>query len=209
MAWLVTRPIARVGGATIPVPSSIVPTGPGVLILMNHQSVFDIPLVVQTVDGGYPRIVTRARYSRYVPLISHMVRLYQYPVVDPTAPRREVREAVVSLGEQGRDSDVPIALFPEGTRGVDGEIGRFKSAGMRQLLSQRTWTVYVFVADGFWPVAKLKDFVKGLSRLEGRIEHVGTLEWTDTDADPTAFVDQTRAMMIDGLAALRSETARV
>jgi 1-acyl-sn-glycerol-3-phosphate acyltransferase len=207
MAWLVTRPIARISGGTIPVPHSIVPSRPGVLILMNHQSLYDIPLVVQTVDGGYPRIVTRVRYSRFVPLISHMVRLYQYPLVDPTAKARELRASVVSLGEIGRDSDVPIALFPEGTRSVDGEIGRFKPAGIKQLLSQRDWTVYVFVADGFWQVGKLKDFVSGLSKLEGRIAHVGTLEWTDTEADPMPFVAQARAMMIDGLAALRSEAA--
>ena len=55
--------------------------------LMNHQSLFDIPLVVQSVVRGYPRIVTRQRYSRSIPLISHMVKLYQYPVVAPSANR--------------------------------------------------------------------------------------------------------------------------
>src|SRR5688572_6968120 len=86
MAWLTTRPVAWIAGCVIPIPTRMVPTKPGVLVVMNHQSLLDIPLVVQTVaDGGYPRIVTRARYSRWIPLISHMVRLYQYPVVNPSA----------------------------------------------------------------------------------------------------------------------------
>ncbi len=207
MALIVTRPVARLGGATIPTPPRIVPARPGVLILMNHQSLFDIPLVVQTVDGGYPRIVTRARYSRFIPLISHMVRLYQYPVVDPTAKRDVIRASVVSLGKQGRDSDVPVALFPEGTRTKNGDIGRFKSAGMKELLTQRPWTVYVFVGDGFWQVAKFKDFIKGISRVDGRVEHVGTLEWTDVESDPDPFIEEARQMMIDGLASLRAGAA--
>jgi 1-acyl-sn-glycerol-3-phosphate acyltransferase len=201
---VVTRPFVRIGGATIPVPPKIVPTRPGTLIVMNHQSLFDIPLLVQTVDGGYPRIVTRARYSRFIPVISHMVRLYQYPVVDPTANAQEMLDSIVSLGAAARDADVPIAIFPEGTRTKDGEIGRFKSAGLKRLLSERAWTVYVFVADGFWRVAKFKDFAAGMSHIEGRIAHVATLEWTDTEADPAPFIAKAREMMIQGLVELRA-----
>ncbi len=207
MAWVTTRPLIHIGGATIPVPPRIVPARPGMLILMNHQSVFDIPLVVQTVDGGYPRIVTRARYSRFIPLVSYMVRLYQYPVVDPTANAQELRRSLEALGEAGRKADLPIAVFPEGTRTKNGEIGRFKGAGIKRLLAERTWTVYIFVADGFWKTAKLKDFVKGMDHVDGQITHVGTLEWTDPEADPVPFIAKSREMMVEGLANLRAEAA--
>ena len=204
MSFVVTRPVITIGGARIPVAPQLVPSGPGTLIVMNHQSLFDIPLVVQMVDGGYPRIVTRARYKRFVPLISHMVRLYQYPVVDPTARARELRENIDLVGEAGRTSEVPMALFPEGTRTKDGEIGRFKTAGMKRLFAERPWKVYVFVADGFWQVAKFKHFIRGMWEIDGRVEHVATLEWSDTSADPTAFIDEIRGTMVDGLARIRS-----
>ena len=204
MAWFCTRPFVHIGGAVIPMPPKIVPALPGTLIVMNHQSLFDIPLMVQTVDGGYPRIVTRARYGRFIPLISHLVRLYQYPVVDPTANAQALRDSIAALGEVGRDAQMPIGLYPEGTRTKDGEIGRFKGAGMKRLLSERTWTVYVFVVDGFWQVAKLRDFLKGMALIDGRIAHVGTLEWDDTSVDPTQFINETRDMMIQGLADLRA-----
>ncbi len=203
MATVTTRPLARIGGASIPVPVPIVPTGPGTLIIMNHQSLFDIPLVVQTVDGGYPRIVTRARYKRFIPLISHMVRLYQYPVVDPTANADDMRKSIEMMGAAGRTSDVPIAIFPEGTRSKNGDIAKFKTAGLRRLLTEREWTVYVFVADGFWRVAKFKDFMKGMAGVKGRMAHVGTLHWKDTTADPRVFIDEIRGLMVDGLAELR------
>ncbi len=207
MAWLVTTPIVRLGRATIPVPRRIVPAKPGNLILMNHQSVFDIPLVVQTVDHGYPRIVTRKRYSRSIPLISHMVRLYQHPVVDAAANESTLRETLDSLEEVGRATDVPIAIFPEGTRTRAGEIGRFRLGGLSRLLASRDWTVYVFVADGFWRAAKFADLVSGMADIDGKFVHAGTLEWTDRTADPGPFIEQARQMMVEALAELRGASS--
>ena len=203
MAWLVLTPVVRIGHATIPVPRRIVPAKPGNLILMNHQSVFDIPLVVQTVERGYPRIVTRKWYSRSIPLIPHMVRLYQYPVVDAAANYTTLRETLDSLEEVGRATDVPIAVFPEGTRTREGEIGRFRLGGLSRLLAARDWTVYVFVADGFWRAARFADLVDGMADIDGKFVHAGTLEWTDPTADPGPFIEQARQMMVEALAELR------
>lgn len=205
MAWLVTRPVAVLGGFAIPKPPRIVPGGPGVLLVMNHQSLFDIPLVIQTVAGGSPRIVTRKRYSRRIPLISHMIRLYQYPVVDPTANGQDLRRSLDELEVQARESDVPLAVFPEGTRTRNGEIGRFKKGALARILSARPWTVHVFVADGFWKTAKYKDFVRGTERIKGRMEHVATLEWTDPEVDSASFVAELHRLMSEHLHTMRAE----
>lgn len=206
MASLVTKPLIVVGGARIRMPPRIVPAEPGTLIVMNHQSIMDIPLMVRCVKDGYPRIVTRARYQRRVPLISHMVRLYQYPVVDPTANPKEVIRAVRTMAKQAKDSDVPIGLFPEGTRTRDGEIGPFKVRGLAKLLQQRPWTVYVMVVDGYWQAARFRDFMADMSKIDGRMSHAGTFEWTDPTADSTDFMKQLRDCMVEGLAELRQGT---
>lgn len=203
MAWYVTTVASRVAGARIPVPARVVPAEAGHLILMNHQSLWDIPLVVQTVDRGYPRIVTRKRYGRFIPLISHMVRLYQYPVVDPTAGRETLRETLDALERVGREADVPIAVFPEGSRSRDGEIQRFKSAGLSRLLAARPWTVHVCVADGFWRAATFDEMAARMGEIDGRFAYAGSLEWSDPAADPGPFVERARQMMVDALAELR------
>ena len=168
MAWLVTRPLEVIGGAAIQRPARLVPTKPGVLLIMNHQSLFDIPIAVQAVADGYPRIVTRARYGRFIPLISHMVRLYQHPVVDPSASTGGVRAALDRLQEAARETDVPLVVFPEGTRTKNGEIGRFKMGALARILAARPWTVYVYVTDGFWQVGKFKDFPGGWQTSRAR-----------------------------------------
>ena len=58
-----------------------------------------------------------------------------------------------------RTSAAPLVLFPEGTRSTDGEIGRFRTAGLERILGARDWVVYVLVSDGYWRHGKLVDFI--------------------------------------------------
>jgi 1-acyl-sn-glycerol-3-phosphate acyltransferase len=164
----------------------------------------DIPIVVASIHGSYPRIVTRKRYHRWIPLISHMVRLYQYPVVDPRANPSGTRNMLGSLAEAARDSDVPLAIFPEGTRTRNGEVGRFKTYGLKQILSQRPWTVYVLVGDGYWQRAKFKHFLRGMANIRGQIRMLEPFEWTDPQADPDPFVKEIRERMVSCLSEMRT-----
>ena len=202
MAWWVLFNITVLGGARVPELPAI-PGGPGVLVLMNHQSVLDIPLVVASLRERYPRIVTRKRYQRWIPLISHMVRLYQYPVVDPRAKGSEMRQALATIREAARTSEVPLAIFPEGSRTRDGEIRRFRTTGLEVILRQRPWTVYVLVADGFWQKARVTDFVGGMADIQGRITLQGPFEWEDAEADPEPFMERMRTLMVEELERLR------
>ena len=205
MAWLTSRPMVFLGGASIAVPPQV-PFEPGVLIIMNHQSLLDIPMVCSSVRGGYPLIVTRKRYRHWIPLISHMIRLYQYPVVDPTANRRDTLGMTDDLSEVARTAEVPVAIFPEGTRTRDGDIGRFKKAGLRRILQVRAWKVYILVGDGFWKYAKLKDFLRGISEMNGEVEFVSMLEWNDPAADPNPFIEEIRIRMVACLARMRGDS---
>jgi len=205
MAWLTSRPMVFLGGASIALPPQI-PFEPGVLIIMNHQSLLDIPMVCSSVRGGYPLIVTRERYRHWIPLISHMIRLYQYPVVDPMANRRDARGMTDNLSEVARSAEVPVAIFPEGTRTKDGNIGRFKKAGLRRILQARAWKIYILVGDGFWKYAKFKDFLSGIGEMNGKIEFVSMLEWDDPEGDPNPFIEEIRTQMVTRLVRMRGDS---
>lgn len=203
LAWLVTRPLELIGGASLPHPLRVVPCEPGVLIVVNHQSLLDIPLAVQVLRDGYLSLVTRRRYTRFVPLVSHLVRLFRYPSIDPAADAGDGRRMLKRLRKVARESDVPILIYPEGTRTKNGEIGPFFRTGMRVILRSRAWTVHAFVVDGLWEHAKFKHLMGSMSTIDARMEHVGAFEWTDPKGDPESFIADLRRSMIDKLAEMR------
>jgi len=194
------------GGADIPPPGKI-SGGPGVLILMNHQSILDIPMVVASVDGVCLRIVTRARYAKWIPIISHALRTLQYPLVNPGAKAGTTRRYLENLGHVARTTDGPLVLYPEGTRTRNGEIGRFQTSALERILEARDWRVYVLVGDGYWRHAKLSHFAGGMQEIDGHLSVLGPIEWNDPKADPEDFIQRVRGLMVEELARIRRTKA--
>lgn len=190
MAGLTLTVIQRIGGARIASLPSI-PAGPGVLILMNHQSLLDVPLVIRCLETGYPKIVTRRRYGSGIPLVSHMLRLYEHPLVDPQSPSRR---QLAALARAARDATVPFVVFPEGTRSRDGRIGPFMKAGLSGILAVRTWLVYLVVADGFWTGGRFTEMGGNLSRVRGRVEALGPFRFEEK-GNAAGFLDQMQERM--------------
>ena len=164
------------GGKFEPFPA--IPSAPGVLVLMNHQSLLDIPIVVRCFEGGYPRIVTRKRYARWVPVISRMIKLYAYPVVDPTSGLKGQLKLLRSVA---RDPRVPIVVYPEGTRSRDGVLLPFRRGAVDTLLRHRQWNVYLLTSDGTLPCGRLKDMLNGVDTVRCRVNVCGPF---DTPTDP-------------------------
>jgi 1-acyl-sn-glycerol-3-phosphate acyltransferase len=203
MRWVALSPIIHVGGARFPRALDI-PGGDGVLIVMNHQSIFDIPVVVESLPANvFPRFITRKRYFRGIPLVSHLVRLYEYPSVDPLANSQEMKASLAAIRDAARKTDAPLCIFPEGTRTKDGEIGPFRPTGLKLILKQRPWKVYVLVGDGYWKTAKMKDFVRGMSDVRGKLELAGVFDWPDPRQKSDPFIEELRRAMVDRLAAMR------
>lgn len=196
--------VSRTGGATFGhIPR--LPAGPGVLVLMNHQSLLDIPLAFEMFGGGYPRFVTRKRYARGIPLVSHMLRLYDHPLVEPgTGNDRQLQE----LREMAAESSRPVLIFPEGSRTRDGEIRPFKTRGLEAILAARNWSVYLVVVDGLWRSARLGDFVRNVHSIRATAESIGPIEYDRESDDINRFIKQLYRQMRKKLQAMREVRSR-
>jgi 1-acyl-sn-glycerol-3-phosphate acyltransferase len=193
--------IRHVGRAHLDIEPVIAARG-GVLIVMNHQSVIDIPAAFTCVSPGYPRMVARARYGRGIPLVSHMLSFYGHILVQPG---RMGRRELDALAETARASTLPILIYPEGHRTRDGEIGPWKRAGLDTFLSAREWEVYVVVIDGLCHVARLPEFIRNLSRVRCRVEMVGPFRYDGRGREHhDEFVSELRRVMVAKLEAMRS-----
>ena len=181
-----------------------IPFAPGVLVLMNHQSLLDIPIVVRCVEEGYSRIVTRKRYTRGVPVISRMIKLFEYPVVDS---KGGLKGQVKMLRSVARDPRAPIVVYPEGTRSRDGELLPFRRGAVDTLLRHRQWKVYLATADGTLPCGRLRDMLNGVHTVRCRVSVSGPFDTPSDPKDFPAWLAEMEGRMRKNLAELRSEAA--
>jgi 1-acyl-sn-glycerol-3-phosphate acyltransferase len=188
----------RLGGATLR-RSGAVSTSSPVLVLMNHQSLLDIPTVGLMSSPLVPWFVTRKRYHYGVPAVSPCLRLMGCPVIEP----RDRRESLQTMRQAAQSLEHGMLVFAEGHRTRDGEVQPFQTAGVLAVLRERHLPVCLVVTDGFWAARRLVDFVLGVGKIRGETEVVGVFEPPlEAEALP-AFVEQLRQRMIAHLALMR------
>ncbi len=206
MKWMsfgFTRGLA-LGGARFRLGGRI-PTGDGgALIVMNHQSQFDIPMAVLMAEPCVPTFVPRAKYAHWVPLVSPCIRLLECPIVDP---KRDARGAVEEMRKAARRETHGLLIYPEGHRSVDGTIRPFRSAGLKAVMEERRMPVYLVVSDGYGEARRLEDFVFNVHRMRCHTEVMGPFDPPERPEDFDAAIDGWRQRMIERLAEMRARPA--
>jgi len=129
--------------------ASVAPHTPYILIA-NHQSMFDVPMVGALLFTNYPKYVSKRELSRWIPSISYNLRRGGNCLID-RSDRDQAEEAIRELGRRSQERGVSVVIYPEGTRARCGAMGRFKRAGTLALLDAAPNLDVVPVAiDGSW-----------------------------------------------------------
>ncbi len=194
--------LMRLGGARFEFEGEIDSTQPGVVI-MNHQSLLDIPPVIHIMKQRLPRFVVRAMYTRGVPTVSPAIRFIGCIPVDP---KRERTAAVLALRKAAREGlRCAVLVYPEGHRSRDGEILPFRPAGLVALLSEKPQPVWMVVNDGLWRLRTLGDTFFALGTVRCKMRAFGPVMSPENPDDLPAFVEERRQTMINELAKMRAE----
>lgn len=104
-----------------------VPKDRAVLFVSNHQSNFDIPLMLTQVPGKKGFIAKIETLK--LPIIRDWMRYMNCVFMDRADIRKQVKS--ISEGVQILKSGHSMVLFPEGTRSPDGVLLEFKPGGMK------------------------------------------------------------------------------
>ncbi len=124
------------------------------IVMSNHQSLYDIPVLFQSLPGRL-RMVAKAELFR-VPVWGQAMHAAGFIRVD----RSDHRQAVASLraGSSMLQDGTRVWIAPEGTRSKSGQLAAFKSGGFRMALETRTPILPVAI-DGTRHVLPAKGFV--------------------------------------------------
>ncbi len=98
------------------------------LVLSNHQSMYDIPMLMVALHGHSNRFVSKRELAKWIPAISFAVRRNRSALID-RGDRAQAIEAIRQAARSSAADNAALCMFPEGTRARDGVMKRFKTAG--------------------------------------------------------------------------------
>ena len=184
------------------------PPGPCVVV-MNHQSIFDILLLLWISQGPTPKIPTRDRYVRGIPGVSPMLRANRFPIIGQKRETlRADLETIAHAAQEVARGESAMAIYPEGHRTRDGEIGPFMVRGLRTMLENAPGVpVWCIVADGMWGARTFADTAVQIADARIVADILGPFAAPAQPAELDGFIAGLRDRMVAHLAEMRSGTA--
>jgi 1-acyl-sn-glycerol-3-phosphate acyltransferase len=110
------------------------------VLAANHQSIYDIPIVFASIPLQL-RIIAKDSLGRF-PFLGWHLRRTGHLLVDRKNPGAGILKKMSRLVAGGRS----LIVFPEGTRSVDGAVGRFKGGMFLLAIDARLPIVPVTIA---------------------------------------------------------------
>jgi len=120
------------------------------IIVSNHQSMFDIPILGSLFFSNFPKYISKKSLGRRIPSVSYNLRKGGHVLIDRSDGPAAVA-AIRELGQRVAAGRCSAMIFPEGTRARRGELGAFKPAGLVALLEEApTAPVVPVTIDQSW-----------------------------------------------------------
>lgn len=132
------------------------PANTPLIVVANHQSMYDIPLLGWTFRRHHPKYVAKTELSKGLPSISYNLRHGGSVLIDRNDPRGAMR-AIQKFGRQVEEHCYTACIFPEGTRARDGVMKDFNPAGVMTLVRAAPSATIIPVAiDGSWELMRYR-----------------------------------------------------
>ncbi|MTI30576.1 lysophospholipid acyltransferase family protein, partial [Xanthovirga aplysinae] len=118
------------------------------IIVANHQSMYDIPAVVWGFRKHHPKFVAKKELGKNIPSASYSLKHGGSVLIDRKNGSQSIRE-IIKLGKKIEKNSYSACIFPEGTRSKNGQLRKFQAAGIRTLLKGAPSALIVpYVIDG-------------------------------------------------------------
>lgn len=163
------------------------------LLVANHQSLIDIPVVFYRFRGKNIRFVAKKELGRWIPLISQVLRGQGHCLIDRQANRMQSMKTIDTFAKRAFRRGWSPVIFPEGTRSRDGTVGTFHAAGVRRTLELAPMPVVAVAIDGGWRLSTLDSLRNRLRGARYRLKVVKVYDTPSGKAEIGAVLNSARA----------------
>jgi len=172
-----------------------IPANTPLIIVTNHQSMYDIPPIIWHMRKYHPKFVSKKELGKGLPSVSFNLRYGGSALID----RKDGVQALAEIGKLGKYIEThkrSAVIFPEGTRSRNGHPKPFKPMGLKTLLKNAPSALIVPISiNNSWKLLRYGKFPMGLGCHLTFDVHTPIPNTGDLDL----LVEQTEAIIKKGI----------
>lgn len=135
-----------------------IPTDKPLIIVANHQGMYDIPPIIWCMRKHHPKFVSKKELGRGIPSISFNLRHGGSVLIDRKNPRESLMK-MAKFAKYLNKTKRSGVIFPEGTRSRTGKPKKFATSGLQILFKQMPDALIVPITiNNSWKLFKSGDF---------------------------------------------------
>jgi 1-acyl-sn-glycerol-3-phosphate acyltransferase len=94
---------------------SSIPNNVPIIIVANHQSMWDIPPIIWFMRKYHPKFISKIELGKGIPSISYNLKHGGSVLIDRKNPRQAAGE-IIKIARYVSEHNRSVVIFPEGTR---------------------------------------------------------------------------------------------
>lgn len=171
------------------------PTDRPLILVANHQSMYDIPPISYHMRKHPTRFVSKTELGKGIPSVSYNLRHSGAALIN----RKDAKQALAEIARLGKlieKENSCAVIFPEGTRSRTGHPKRFQPTGLKVLLKKAPSALIVPVSiNNSWKLLRYGQFPMGLgSRMTYHVHQP-----IENQGDADALIAQIEEKVTSGI----------
>lgn len=132
------------------------------ILVLNHQSMHDIPPIVWFMRKHHPKFVSKMELGKGIPSVSYNLRHGGSVLINRKDSKQSLTQ-IAKLGAYIEKHKRAAVIFPEGTRSKTGTPKKFHTTGLKVLIKKAPSAVIVPISiNNSWKMLKYGKFPYGL-----------------------------------------------
>ena len=139
-----------------------IPTDKPLILVLNHQSMNDIPPIIWFMRKHHPKFVSKIELGKGIPSVSYNLRHGGSVLID----RKDSKQALAQIAKLGKYIEKynrSAVIFPEGTRSRNGHPKKFQPTGLKILMKNAPSALIVPISiNNSWKMLRYGKFPYGI-----------------------------------------------